>query len=171
MNAKLTKQILTLTLLNCCISLAAFAQITFVKTPASNARQKQDQGLTPDKKKSLSNYGPEDAFPGAREQEERQSRSKRSAPRQSSSPATPQPSTPPPAPELTPVATPIAASPTPAIGDQSAMAKTVGVQTAPDKSWGATLVPITLSTAALLVFGALIYVVRMLRKKLKEGEN
>ncbi|MEK7830441.1 MAG: hypothetical protein AAB401_05100 [Acidobacteriota bacterium] len=151
----------------------AIAQITFVQTPTQQRPQGQGQsaqpGLSPEKKKSLSKYGPEDAFPGAREQEGNQRRSNRTAPRQST-PA-PQPTTPAPSPTITPstvtavLPTPVFRAPTP-LATVAASTEINKSQTG--KSGASVLVPVTLSAAMLLVFGALIYVVGMLRKKLKQ---
>lgn len=70
------------------------AQITFLQAP-QNRNQTQDQrGLPPEKKKSLSRYGPEDAFPGAGGQDEsrgRNSRTRQKSQRASSSKAAPTP--------------------------------------------------------------------------------
>lgn len=159
----------------------AVAQITFVETPQQQRLQGQggqpgQSGLSQEKKRSLSKYGPEDAFPGAREQESNQRRSNRTAPRQSAS--TPQPSpTTVPRPSITP-STVTAVSPTPALQISASLANvaasnqsSVGssqLKSQTGKSSASSLVPIVLSAATLLVFGALIYVVGMLRKKLKQ---
>lgn len=70
------------------------AQITFLQAP-QNRNQTQDQrGLPPEKKKSLSRYGPEDAFPGAGGQDEsrgRNSRTRQKSQRASSSKPAPTP--------------------------------------------------------------------------------
>jgi hypothetical protein len=53
---------------------ASATQITFVQSAQSRAQTPPQQGLPPEKKKSLSKYGPEDVFPGANEQEENRAR-------------------------------------------------------------------------------------------------
>lgn len=76
------------------LELTVVAQITFLQAP-QNRNQTQDQrGLPPEKKKSLSRYGPEDAFPGAGGQDEsrgRNSRTRQKSQRASSSKAAPTP--------------------------------------------------------------------------------
>src|SRR5689334_10101503 len=68
----------------------AVGQITFVQAPPRNpqtqpqSQQQGQQGLPPEKKKSLSKYGPEDVFPGAREQEDNAPQPTRKNSRQSS---------------------------------------------------------------------------------------
>lgn len=159
----------------CWITATTLGQITFVKTsqaPASPAnRQTQQGGLSPEKKKSLSKYGPEDAFPGASEQENQQRQTTRTSPRRTTATASPT-STPAPTATATPTpatvavtSSPSASIPTSATTNNAAPASTTS--TAPN-STGSNLVPITLATAALLVFGALVYVVGSLRKKLRE---
>lgn len=175
MKTILTARILMMVIAGFWMSATALGQITFIKAPQGSAtpanRQPQQGGLTPEKKKSLSKYGPEDAFPGASEQENRQRQTNRTNPRRSDLPASP-PSTPAPTATTTPTPAPIAATsspgtsvPTPAtITNNPAASATSSAQ----NSTGYNLVPVTLATAALLVFGALIYVVGSLRKKLKE---
>ncbi|HQR35411.1 MAG TPA: hypothetical protein PLK30_21910 [Blastocatellia bacterium] len=157
------------------------AQITFVESPL---RQRQGQGaqgqsgLSPEKKKSLSKYGPEDAFPGAREQDAESRRSNRPASKQAASKPQPSPTIEPaPSPAST-SSTVAASSPTPASQFPTPMAtaaaltasstKAVQFNSAENgKSGTSYLVPAALSLATVLVFGALIYVVGILRKKLK----
>lgn len=183
MKAKLPNLILLVILLAIGLSATARTQITFTRMPvrssAANEQQGQQpqKGLPPEKKKSLSKYGPEDAFPGAREQENEPNESKRAASRQQSSPANPRPSP-------TPVSvstTSLIATPTPVA--EATISLTTSNPVAPAAtpkdvipsssggSWSSGIIPVTLSTAALLVFGALIYVVGMLRKKLFEGDK
>jgi len=158
----------------CWITATALGQITYVKTsqaPASPAnRQTQQGGLSPEKKKSLSKYGPEDAFPGASEQENQQRQTTRTSPRRTTATASPT-STPASAATATPTPIPIVLTPSPSASiPTSATTNNAAASTtssAPN-STGSNLVPITLATAALLVFGALVYVVGSLRKKLKE---
>lgn len=146
----------------------AVAQITFVRTPTQQRPQGQGQsgqpGLSPEKKKSLSKYGPEDAFPGAREQENNQRRSNRAAPRQAT--ATPQPS---PTPTITPSTVTVISPASPPPSPMATVTASIEVnKSQTGKSGSSVLVPASLSAATLLVFGALIYVVGMLRKKLKQ---
>src|SRR5678815_1625466 len=59
---------------------AAFAQeavamqIIFTETTQSRNQTPPQEGLPPEKKKSLSKYGPDDLFPGANEQEKERAR-------------------------------------------------------------------------------------------------
>lgn len=164
-----------------CLTQTAVGQITFVETPPrqrTQGQQSQKQpGLSPEKKKSLATYGPEDAFPGAREEGSNQGRSGRPASRQSASKTQPTPSvTPAPSPVLTP-STIAAATPTPVTSKTTSMA-TQAAATGSDasgqmnksqtsKSGASFVVPAALSLATVLVFGALVYVVGILRKRLK----
>jgi hypothetical protein len=152
---------------------SAVAQITFVQTPAQQRTQGQS-GLSPEKKRSLSKYGPEDAFPGAREQEGNQKQPNRAAQRKfSPAPETSPTTKPAPSPAITPsVVTAAATSPTPALRTSDPGAKAISSTEIGKSQSGnpraSVLVPVTLSAATLLVFGAFIYVVGMLRKKLKQ---
>ncbi|MEO6726655.1 MAG: hypothetical protein ABIP14_15315 [Blastocatellia bacterium] len=158
---------------------AVTGQITFVQSPPRNQQGQQgQQGLSPDKKKSLSKYGPEDVFPGVREQEDKSTRPSRKSSGQSSAKTAPRTaSTPEPTPiPVTLTATPITndVSPTPpqlaaatplvvtATGNRQAQSPT-------KNSPSSNLVPVALGAASLLVLGALIYVASMLRKQLREG--
>ncbi len=157
----------------CWLSATVLGQITFVTAPQGSAtpanRQTQQGGLSPEKKKSLSKYGPEDAFPGASEQENQQRQTTRTSPRRTattsptSTPASTATATPTPA-TVAVTSSPSASIPTSATTNNTAASTTSSAQ----NSTGYNLVPVTLATAALLVFGALIYVVGSLRKKLKE---
>ncbi len=183
MKAKLLNLILLAISLAVFLPVIAHAQIAFTRMPARSGASDQQQekqpqrGLPPEKKKSLSNYGPEDAFPGAREQEEQQTGSKRAASRQQSSTANPQPTATPASASTTSLIaapTPVdAAAPTPAVSDTVAATtpKDVTPSSSGESRTSGMMIPVTLSTAALLVFGALIYVVGMLRKKLNEGDK
>lgn len=63
---------------------AAFAQkalamqIIFTETTQSRTQPQPQEGLSPEKKKSLSKYGPDDIFPGANEQEKDRARNSQS---------------------------------------------------------------------------------------------
>ncbi len=165
--------------LSCClIAVPIFAtQISFVPSPPPRSPQTQQQqqgqpskGLPAEKKKSLAKFGPEDAFPGAREQEQKNKASKRQPNARS---------TPPPQPTLT-----TSSSPTPTNASAVPLTASIPTQTATQPALAAALqqnpppagtastsplVPIVLSVAALLLFSALLYVIGMLRKKLREG--
>ena len=157
---------------------AVTGQITFVQSPPRN--QQGQQGLSPDKKKSLSKYGPEDVFPGAREQEDKSTRPSRKSSRRSSgktasrTASTPVPSPiPPEISTTTPI--PDAASATPPLLLAAATPVVVTAtgnhlaQSPAKNPTSTTLVPIALGAASLLVLGALIYVTGLLRRKLREG--
>lgn len=157
----------------------AIGQITFVETPTRQRQGQQGQpgqsGLSPEKKRSLSKYGPEDAFPGAREQENSSKQTTRATTKNKAANLQPSPTI---TPAAKPVSTPstiVAVTPTPvplpaatAASLASSSANSLQpIKTQPEKTGVSYLVPATLSLATLLVFGALIYVVGMLRKKLK----
>lgn len=160
----------------------AVAQITFVEPPPRQQRNQAQQGqrqpgLSPEKKKSLARYGPEDAFPGAREEETNQRRSNRSGSQQTTSKSQPTPSpTPAPSPVLTPstiaatTPTPALQNPIPVASDAAGLGLTQSGQlnkSQSDKTGASFIVPVALSLATALVFGALIYVLGILRKRLK----
>lgn len=176
MKTILTGRIPTLFLIGCWLSVAASGQITFVKPAEGNANTRQSQqtqgGLSQEKKKSLSKYGPEDAFPGTSEQEGSGRRQPNKTNQRRPS-AIPSPTiTPTPAPTATPTPEQTAATPSPmaspdvpATNSINATSNSTTLSSA--QTSGSTAVPITLAAAALLVFGALVYVVGSLRKKLK----
>lgn len=152
------------------LSQTIVAQITFAETPIRQRPQSQGQtgGLSQEKKKSLSKYGPEDAFPGAREQDSNSTPSKRNNSRSSQRIAASP--TPLPSPTLNPspaAVTPTPVTPSPSPTSPVGSAKPLN-QTQPNNTESSILVPAALLTAALLVLGALIYVLGMLRKKLKQ---
>ena len=159
----------------------AVGQITFVETPPRQRTQGQQSqrqpGLSPEKKKSLATYGPEDAFPGAREEGGNQGRAGRPASRQTASKTQPTPTiTPAPSPVLTP-STIAAVTPTPVTPKTTSMATEAAAtgsngsgqmnKSQTSKSGASFVVPAALSLATVLVFGALVYVVGILRKRLK----
>ncbi|HMV87697.1 MAG TPA: hypothetical protein PLD20_13830 [Blastocatellia bacterium] len=162
-----------------CFLLAApiFAtQISFVPSPPPRNLQAQQQqgqpskGLPAEKKKSLAKFGPEDAFPGAHEQEQKNKASKRQ-PTTRSTPA-PQPTltdSSSPTPTPAPAVPQTASIPTPTATQPALAAALQQNPPAAGTASTSSLVPIVLSVAALLLFSALLYVIGMLRKKLREG--
>ena len=175
MKTMLTARILMMVIAGFWSATTALGQITFVKAPQGSAtpanRQTQQGGLTPEKKKSLSKYGPEDAFPGANEQENRQRQTNRTNPRRSDPTASPT-STPASAATASPTPTPIETTSSPATSVPTPATITnnpaASATSSTPNSSGSGLVLLILATASLLVFGALVYVVRLLRNKLKE---
>jgi len=168
----------------------AFAmQITFVQTPQNRNQTQTQEGLPPEKKKSLSRYGPEDVFPGASEQEVNRNResqprrtpqtspASRPAPKQSATPIAPPSATPSATPSVTPSALPPqldVATPSPTIiiaaldnqGRQSPLAQLASFIPFSSK-W---TVPV-LSGLAVVVSAALIYVLTKLREKIRVGSS
>jgi hypothetical protein len=152
-------------------------QITFVQGNQPRNQGQNQQGLSPEKKKSLSKYGPEDAFPNTEGQEN--SRRQNSRPAQRSQTASSSRPAPTPAPSATPVAmpsltlaTPPPASPSPTANAAAASGRS---QQPPPISQAAAIqsadewtVPV-LSGLALVVSVALIYVLTKLREKIREG--
>ncbi len=161
-------------------SASAFSlpQTTLVQGSPNRNQGQNQQGLPPEKKKSLSNYGPEDAFPGETDQEQRKGKRGRSAARPSPTAApsaTPRPEASPSiAPSMTPVkAVADATRPTP-----SGTAAVVGLtqQGTPqpltsNKEASTDLVLPGLAIVSLFVLTALIYVIFKLMEKLREGSN
>src|SRR5262249_53671606 len=160
-------------------ALSGFAQqayamrITFVQAPQNPNQIQPQQGLPPEKKKSLSKYGPEDVF-GTSEQEE--SRTRDSAqPRRSKTKPTPAPK-----PSASPVATPSvaptqpAAAPSPTIDLSSASSQTRRLpptqQSLSSQDGSKWTVPVLLGLA-WVVSAALIFVLIKLIGKLREGGN
>jgi len=168
-------------------------QITFVQAPQGRNQTQNQQGLPPEKKRSLSKVGPEDVFPGANEQEENRPRQSRPQLRSQTAPAsrpasipkqsvtlvatpsvTPaQPAVATPSPTMTPAQLAVA-TPSPAIfvaaldnqGHQSPL-----VQQSIFARVGSKLTVPVLSALALVVSAALIYVLTKLREKLREGSS
>jgi hypothetical protein len=185
MKPKLLPLILLVTLLSFFAEASIVAgQITFVQAPPRTpqgqpqSQQQGQQGLPPEKKKSLSKYGPEDVFPGAREQEDNAPQPTRKNSRQSAGATASRSVTKPsPTPPANAAATPIplAVSPTPLPLLAAATPAVVPVtsnrltQSPAKNSAPSPLGPIALAAASLLVLGALIYVLGILRKKLREG--
>lgn len=160
---------------------AVTAQITFVQAPQNrNQTQTQDQnqrGLPPEKKQSLSRYGPEDAFPGASQQEE--NRRQNTGSRQRSQRASASKPAPTPRRSPTPAVT-LIATPSPAIVQAVKPSPTMiaarGNQFQPpsptqqSSSASPWAVPI-LSGLALIVSIALIYVLTKLIEKIREDSR
>lgn len=166
----------------------AFAmQITFVQAPQNRNQTQTQEGLPPEKKKSLSRYGPEDVFPGATEQEE--NRNRKSQPRRN--PQTAPASRPAPAPKqsATPVAT-LSATPSvtpsapPSQPDVATPSPTIIIAALdnqgrqPPLAQQATFAPFSskwtipvLSGLAVVVSAALIYVLTKLREKIRVGAS
>lgn len=160
------------------------AQITFVQASQNrNQSQTQDQnqrGLPPEKKRSLSRYGPEDAFPGANQQEESRKQSagsKQRSQRSSASRTTPRQS---PTPATTPAMT-VVTTPSPAIAQAATPSPTMIVALSnqfqplpsaprPSSSASPWAVPV-LSGLALIVCVALIYVLTKLIEKIREDSH
>jgi hypothetical protein len=152
-------------------------QTTFIQSPPNRNQSQSQQGLPQDKKKSLSNYGPEDVFPSETEQESRKRTRGRSATRPSPSvspSATLQPAA---TPSISPAATPIktAGVTTGSSPDDAAAAVALTQQKtqqiAPGQKPSIDMVIPGLALVSLLVLTALIYVVLKLMEKLREGSN
>jgi hypothetical protein len=160
-----------------CAQQASAPQLAFAQGNQPRNQGQNQRGLSPEKKKSLSKYGPEDAFPGADEPEDNRRQGARttqpartsSAPKYSPNPK--QSATPVAAPSLI-LAPAIPASPSPKAAatslnnpiQQSTQAqRSSTVQPASD--WTAPV----LSGLALIVSVALIYVLIKLREKIREG--
>jgi len=157
-------------------ALAGFAQpafamrITVVEIPQNRDQTETQQGLSPEKKRSLSKYGPEDVFSEQEMNDPRQSESRRkpqSAPGSSPSSA-PKQST---ATAATPSPQPVASEPVPTI-NVAALDNNQGRQPPlvqmppPAQEVSRWTVPI-LSIMAVVVFAALLYVLNKLRGLLR----
>ena len=156
------------------IAQPAFAmRITFVQVPQNRDQTETQQGLTPEKKRSLSRYGPEDVFSEQEMNDARQSRSRRrppSAPASTPSPAPKQSATPIATLSVTPTPQPKATTPSPTIDvaalDNSGPPVSIAQQTPSIRVVSKWTVPV-LSGLALVVFLALIYVLGKLMSLLK----
>lgn len=132
----------------------------------SPSRPQRQSGLTPEKKRSLSNYGPEDVFPGETSDRQQQDRARPSRTRRPTRSAT---SVPTPAPTATPLpvlsATP---EPGPTVQLPAAAGQTQagGLSQAPP-DW---LLPI-LGALTLLVLTAFLYTVYKLYEKLRRSSR
>jgi hypothetical protein len=152
-------------------------QIAFAQSNQPRNQGQNQQGLSPEKKKSLSKLGPEDAFPGGDEPQDNRRQGARTTPpaRTSSAPKY----SPGPRQSATPLATPslilapaIPASPSPTAAAASlrnpVQQSTPALQTStaqPASDWTV----LVLSGLALIVFVALIYVLIKLRERIREG--
>lgn len=153
----------------------ARGQITFVQATPSRAQgQNQNQpGLPAEKKKSLSKYGPEDMFPGAREQEAERRQAGRANQRLAPTP-TPSPTlTRSESPTQTPAETPRvgagAATATPFPTTSQSLPTPVTRPVAASATEPPRLAMGLLLVAAVLVLAALFYVVSKLRRILRAG--
>lgn len=162
----------------CCLTTAfdqspQAKQTNFVTaTPSPQNRAQNPPRLPPEKRRSLSKYGPEDVFPGAREQDEENrsaSRSSRAARKSPTPNAAPQPS---------PALAAATATPVPTLNIVAATAlqqSAIGAVPAPVAGAATTtaaptrLVTIALIAAALLVLAALLYVLSKLKHLLRVG--
>jgi hypothetical protein len=156
---------------------ASATQIAFAQGNQPRNQGQNQQGLPPEKKKSLSKYGPEDAFPSPDEpQDNRRQGARTTQPARTSSAPKYSPG---PKQSATPVATPstilapaIPASPSPTAAETALRNQVQQPTPAPQSStvqnasdWR---VPV-LSGLALIVFVALIYVLIKLRERIREG--
>ena len=153
-------------------SLLAGDDLTRVYSQGGQARP-QGQGVTPQKKKSLSNFGPEDVFPGEQRVPESPRRQQRPAKRAGDAVVKPTP-----VPEVNPAASPTAAatatpdvSPTPMqalLTDKTsnlAQSKSSTQDASAAPSW---LMPF-LITLTLIVASAFLYALFKLIEKLRQG--
>jgi len=152
----------------------AFAwQITFVQVQQNRDQQEAPQGLTPEKKRSLSRYGPEDVFSEQEVNDARQPRSRRksqSAPASNPSPAPKQSATPIATLGATPTPQPKEITPNPTIDvaalDTQGPRVSLAQQTPSARFLSKWTVPV-LSGLALVVFSALIFVLNKLMSLLR----
>ena len=167
----------TLLTLTACLALLLLGAPTALAQANRQQGQQGQQGIPAEKKRSLSRIGPEDVFPGAREQEGNRPARESAAPRRRESAATPRPSpSPTPTPASVPDQSPIGPtgssalpSPTPAVEVKTNEPATSAASTAaiPPPSW---LLPLLIAVA-LIVLTALIYVLYKLSEKLRQGSN
>lgn len=169
----------------CVKDASAAAQITVERgaPPRNLTPAPAQQNLPPEKKKSLSKFGPEDVFPGAQDQETKDRQRSRSGRRSSASikpsptlQATPQP-TPAATPEIKPTPSP---TPSPTIQEPAprptSTAVVAGVALTqpsgpgPQSSPPGWLLP-SLALFSLMVLSAFIYVLIRLFEKLRKGSS
>src|SRR5262249_15929663 len=156
------------------IAQPAFAmRITIVQVPQNRDQTETQQGLTPEEKRSLTRYGPEDVFSEQEMNDARQSRSRRRSPSalaSNPSPAPKQSATPIATPSVTPTPQPKATTPSPTIDvaalDNSGPPLPLAQQTPSIRIVSKWTVPV-LSGLALVVFAALIYVLGKLMSLLR----
>jgi hypothetical protein len=159
------------------LSTCVQSQTTFIQpTPNRNQRQNQ-QSLPPEKKKSLSNIGPEDVFPTERDRDGAERTGNRPPARTATAPKPSTKSSPHPLPATTPspltanIATGTTkASPTATV---SVTALTQQGQQRHQREQQSNIEWVLFSLAILsfFVFTALIYVVFKLMEKLREGNS
>ena len=145
-------------------------QITFTQVPQNRDQSETQQGLPPDKKRSLSRYGPEDVFREQEMNDSRKSQSRRkhqstsgsnSVPASKTSASPPSPTSP----------EPVAAAPGPTIvatslDNNQERRQTLGQLTPAARFAPRWTVPL-LSALALIVFAALLYVLNKIRGFIK----
>lgn len=137
----------------------------------SQPRGQRQSGLTPEKKRSLSNYGPEDVFPGEAADRQQQNRNAtrpaqtRRPARTASAPA----QTPSPTATSMPVSSPEAAPSIslPVNSDQSGAGSISGAPSQSPPDW---LLPV-LAALTLLVLTAFLYTLYKLYEKMREGRR
>lgn len=134
----------------------------------SPSRPQRQSGLTPEKKRSLSNYGPEDVFPGETSDRQQQDRTPRRQPQSRrpsrSAAATPAP-TATPLPVLSSTPEPDPTLQLPATAGQTRTGSLPAAQAPPE--W---LLPV-LGALTLLVLTALLYTVYKLYEKLRRSSR
>lgn len=136
----------------------------------TRGQDRKQPGLTPEKKRSLSNYGPEDVFPGESGDRQQERSSGRPAPaRRSSRPA----SATSPAPQATPTPLPVLSStpdvkPTILTATNAAPTGVTRQMTDNVQAPPGWLLP-TLAAVTLLVLTAFLYTVYKLYEKLRVG--
>lgn len=168
--------LLSITILVYSVTAAGLSKTTPVQDPQNRIQTQNQQGLSPEKKKSLSNWGPEDVFPGETDEGEVRKKSDRSATRPVSrsslkpgiqsaniAPITSQSPTPTKVTAATAKPAPTATISVPALAQHNTL------QSPTSQQFQIRWLLSSLAVLSLLVLTALVYVLLKLMEKIREG--
>jgi uncharacterized membrane protein len=156
---------------------------TFAQSQQPRNQAQSQEGLPPDKKKTLSSFGPEDVFGVPEEdprnrQQGRQTRKPQPTPAIQSPPPQRQPATSAAAPSAQPSATPVQSSspePSPTVAaaalENGIQSPSLGEGDSSDKIFPKWAAPIGLILMALIVSALLIFTLTKLVEKIREGSS
>jgi hypothetical protein len=164
-------------------SLTSATRTTFAKSQQPRNQAQSQEGLPPDKKKTLSSFGPEDVFGVPEEdprnrQQGKQTRKPQPTPAIQSPPPQRQPATSAATPTVQPSATPVQSSspePSPTVAaaalENGIQSPSLGQGDSSDKNFPKWAAPIGLILMALIVSGLLIFTLTKLVEKIREGSS
>ncbi|MCI0338215.1 MAG: hypothetical protein L0226_11600 [Acidobacteria bacterium] len=162
----------------CSLTASSLSKSALIQDSQNRIQAQNQQGLSPEKKKSLSNYGPEDVFPGETDEGEARKKSNRSATRPVSAARSSlkpglQSSKTAPITAQSPAPTKVTAAmtkPTPtAIASVTAQAQQNVLESSTSQQSNTRWLLSSLAVLSLLVLTTFIYVLLKLMEKLREG--